>query len=320
MSATVITHNGSFHCDEVLAYALIRYLYGTVNLIRTRDLSKIAEMVGKDDVFIIDVGGVFNPLTHEYDHHQSTFSEMYDERSTVPLSSAGLVFKYHAFSILSKFVAEMYPTLVNKINIGHLKNKVYDGWVKHIDANDNGVSQSAGASRFAVSSAIYSRVGRMNLRWNSPSKTDKFAEEEAFIKAADVVIAEFIEFVDTSVNDHFLSEAVVEDAILKTALTEQILCLPYHCPWKGHIVRLEKKHNVTFSFIAYPEDAIDGKWRLHAIPIGGFINRYVIPAQFRSAPGVTFIHNAGFIAAAESRDAIMNLGKLCIDYYASSQM
>lgn len=272
-------------------------------------------MAGNADTYIVDVGGVFDALTRQYDHHQSTFTETYDERSTVPLSSAGLVYKYHGYDVLRKFVSEVYPSMFGKINIPTLKDKVYDGWVKHIDANDNGVSVCTGATRFAVSSAIYSRVGRMNIRWNNTSRD---TEDEAFVRAADMVINEFLDFVDTTVNDHFLTESIINDAIAMSAMDASILCLPCHCPWKGHVARLEKCHGRSFSYIAYPEDGPTGKWRLHAIPAGGFMNRFVIPTHFRSAPGISFIHNAGFIAVGDSMEAILNLGKLAVDYHSPS--
>ena len=61
------THNGTFHCDEVLACYMLKLLpeYQNANIVRTRDPKLLTEC----DI-LVDVGGSYNPLTHHYDHHQ----------------------------------------------------------------------------------------------------------------------------------------------------------------------------------------------------------------------------------------------------------
>jgi uncharacterized UPF0160 family protein len=61
------THNGTFHCDEVLACCMLRQLheYKDAEIIRTRDQAALEEC----DI-VVDVGGVYEPEKHRYDHHQ----------------------------------------------------------------------------------------------------------------------------------------------------------------------------------------------------------------------------------------------------------
>ena len=61
------THNGKFHCDEVLACWLLKTLpeYQQAQIVRTRN----SEELDKCDI-VVDVGGVYNPGKHRYDHHQ----------------------------------------------------------------------------------------------------------------------------------------------------------------------------------------------------------------------------------------------------------
>ena len=61
------THSGPFHCDEILALAMLRKLpeYQNAELIRSRDPS----LLGNCDI-VFDVGGEFDPVRHRYDHHQ----------------------------------------------------------------------------------------------------------------------------------------------------------------------------------------------------------------------------------------------------------
>lgn len=65
---TVIgTHNGKFHCDEALACYMLQLLpeYSHAHIVRTRDSDKLKEC----DI-VVDVGGVYDPKSHRYDHHQ----------------------------------------------------------------------------------------------------------------------------------------------------------------------------------------------------------------------------------------------------------
>jgi uncharacterized UPF0160 family protein len=59
-----------------------------IDLVRTRDPAKLATC----DV-VVDVGGVYDPATQRYDHHQRGFTEVFGGKFDTKLSSAGLVYK-----------------------------------------------------------------------------------------------------------------------------------------------------------------------------------------------------------------------------------
>ncbi len=61
------THNGAFHCDEVLACYLLRQLaeYKETEIVRTRDPT----VLDNCDI-VVDVGGIYDHSKHKYDHHQ----------------------------------------------------------------------------------------------------------------------------------------------------------------------------------------------------------------------------------------------------------
>ncbi|KTF75766.1 hypothetical protein cypCar_00049100, partial [Cyprinus carpio] len=67
MKMRIGTHNGTFHCDEVLACFLLRQLpeYKDAEIARSRDASLLAQC----DV-VVDVGGEYDPARQRYDHHQ----------------------------------------------------------------------------------------------------------------------------------------------------------------------------------------------------------------------------------------------------------
>ena len=94
----IATHSGKFHCDEALAvYMLLQTAdFQRSGLVRTRD----AAVLEKGDA-VVDVGGVYDASTHRYDHHQRTFVDVWDETSTVRLSSAGLVYRHFGREVIS---------------------------------------------------------------------------------------------------------------------------------------------------------------------------------------------------------------------------
>lgn len=118
MNAQVIprsvgTHDGSFHADEVTACALlvVTNLVDEDKVVRTRD----PEVLSKCD-FVCDVGGVYNPEKHLFDHHQSSY--------TGPLSSAGMVLQY--LKDKKKLTEDEYMMLHMTLIHG-------------VDAHDNGI-------------------------------------------------------------------------------------------------------------------------------------------------------------------------------------
>ncbi|MDR2539060.1 MAG: MYG1 family protein [Chlamydiales bacterium] len=76
-------HNGAFHADEVTACALLVLfdLADETQIIRTRNLQKLALCE-----YVCDVGGVYDPSSKRFDHHQIDYKG--------ELSSAGMVLLY----------------------------------------------------------------------------------------------------------------------------------------------------------------------------------------------------------------------------------
>lgn len=90
-SPLIGTHNGTFHCDEALACALLRHVprFATATIVRTRD----PEALARCDV-VVDVGAEFDAARHRYDHHQRGFQETFhslrpEMEFDMKLSSAG---------------------------------------------------------------------------------------------------------------------------------------------------------------------------------------------------------------------------------------
>jgi uncharacterized UPF0160 family protein len=83
LKRSVGTHDGTFHADEVTACALL-ILFDLIDkdkIIRTRDPQLLSQRE-----FVCDVGGIYEPSSKRFDHHQSEYRG--------ELSSAGMIWLY----------------------------------------------------------------------------------------------------------------------------------------------------------------------------------------------------------------------------------
>lgn len=63
----IITHDGIFHADEIFAIALLHEVLGNCPVERTRNISAVDYT--DVDVWIVDVGGIYDPQRNLFDHH-----------------------------------------------------------------------------------------------------------------------------------------------------------------------------------------------------------------------------------------------------------
>ena len=73
----LVTHNGSFHTDELLSSVILTRLYPQAEVVRTRDAAWIAPGEGK---IIYDVGCDYDAKAGIFDHHQRPNSVREDDQ------------------------------------------------------------------------------------------------------------------------------------------------------------------------------------------------------------------------------------------------
>ena len=70
----LITHNGSFHTDDLFACAILSIVLEDsgqkFEIIRTRD-----EDIVKNGDYVFDVGGIYDVENNRFDHHQKVEQE-----------------------------------------------------------------------------------------------------------------------------------------------------------------------------------------------------------------------------------------------------
>lgn len=114
-----ITHDGTFHADDLFATATLSILNnGNIKIIRTRD----PKILAKGD-YVYDVGGEYSSDKNIFDHHQKEGAGK--RENGIPYASFGLVWKTFGEEICgSKEVADIIDKKI----------------AQPIDASDNGVT------------------------------------------------------------------------------------------------------------------------------------------------------------------------------------
>lgn len=133
----LVTHSDIFHLDEVMATGFAKYIWGDERVVVTR--TRVPEEIEKGDI-VLDVGLVYDPSRHRYDHHQRGFTETLDEKHGIPLSSCGLFIKHFYKELLDKFLNEEFTNKSSRVDIHELMVYLYDTLWEAIDAKDNGIS------------------------------------------------------------------------------------------------------------------------------------------------------------------------------------
>ncbi|TMS19478.1 UPF0160 protein MYG1, mitochondrial [Larimichthys crocea] len=328
-SMKIGTHNGTFHCDEVLACFFLRQLpeYKDAEIIRTREPAQLAEC----DV-VVDVGGEFDPKKHRYDHHQRTFAETFhslcpEKPWVTKLSSAGLVYLHFGRQLL----AQLTQLKEDDRQLEVLFDKLYENFVEEVDAIDNGISQYDGEARYAVSTTLSARVSHLNPRWNSKSQDT----EDGFRKAMKMVGEEFLDRLEFYQSAWLPARTVVENAVKERHQVdpsgEVLLFSQGGCPWKEHLFALEKELQVEMpiKFVLYPDQ--NGQWRVQCVPAGlnTFQNRLSLLEEWRGVrdealsklSGIKdciFVHAGGFIGGNKTQEGALEMARRTLQAAAKS--
>ena len=285
---------------------------GQTCIVRTRN----AEVLKQCNI-VVDVGAIYEPNTLRFDHHQREFTGVQEGFNT-KLSSAGLIYRHFGkdiiksllsgLSISDDFVDVCYP-------------KVYKGFVEHIDAIDNGIAVADGELRYVVPTTLSARVGRLNALWNEPQSASE--TNERFRAAMRLTCGEFIEHVLGLATSWWPAREIVLQAMHgRKELHESgsIMLLRQSCPWKEHLLDLEKEQGIAgqLLYVVFPDSG--GSWRVQAVPVESesFECRRPLPASIAglrdevlstklNLPGCIFVHANGFIGGHKDQEGAVRM-------------
>ena len=169
------THNGTFHADEALGCFLLRRLpkFQGAEIVRTRDEKTLEPLE-----VVLDVGGVYDPPRHRFDHHQKGFDEVFGHGFATKLSSAGMIYKHFG----KELIAQEMGLEVTDPTVTVVWLAVYKQFMEAIDGIDNGINQYGDAvAKYKSQTNLSARVSFLNPQWNEDASEPK--QFEAFEKA-----------------------------------------------------------------------------------------------------------------------------------------
>lgn len=278
-----VTHDGSFHADDLFATATLSILNnGNIKIVRTRD----PKIIAKGD-YVYDVGGIYDVSLNRFDHHQKGGAG-FRENGT-PYSSFGLVWREYGEKICGNL--EVAERIEKKL-------------VQSIDANDNGLNL------FEVTGEIAPYLIQDVFFSFRPSWKEKQDYDSSFIK--------LIPFVEKILNreiiktrDNLEVEEIVHEAY-KNAKDKRVIVFDDHYPWPETI----NEYSEPLYVISKKGDM----WRAEAVRKEkyNFENRKPFPeawagkrdeemAEVTGVPDAIFCHNGRFLVVAKSKEGILAL-------------
>lgn len=288
---TVVTHNGSFHADEVFATATLE-IWAEMNnkklaVIRSRD----PKFFQKAD-FVLDVGNIYDPKNNRFDHHQRGGAGNHD--NGIPYASFGLVWKKYGEQVCGKEIAK---TIENKL-------------VLPIDAIDNGINISKNL-REDVRQYSVAREMIYPLRYSPDGKGF-----EHFLEIAKIILKSEINMAKETSEQEKRVEAEI-----KRQLEPEILILDEDIYWDKVVTRYKK-----IKIVIYPEpdtnswcaevgrdDLTDYNSNRASFHESWRGLRDEALVEVSGVSDAVFCHRAGFFAVAKTKEAALELARKALN-------
>ncbi|MFA6524073.1 MAG: MYG1 family protein [Candidatus Paceibacterota bacterium] len=296
----LITHNGSFHADDIFACATLSILLEKkreiFEIIRTRD-----EEIIKNGDYVFDVGGIYDENLNRFDHHQKGGAGK--RENGIEYSSFGLVWK--------KFGEE----LCGSVNVAKI---VEEHIVEPVDAIDNGTSIYTSKISGVFPYDISYVVSIFNLSFND-IESDPYDEFIKFLPFAKNILLNEIK----KSKDQEYIEKYISSAVEKKDEDSKILILDKYIPRVEINIQATKYKDILF--VVVPADKKFKSWKLLAVSnsINSFENRKNLPSswsglkdeEFQKVSGVSdaiFCHRGLFLAVAKSKEGAIKLAELSL--------
>lgn len=292
-----VTHNGSFHADDLFATAALSILNnGNIKIIRTRD-----EKIFKTADYLYDVGGEYDPSKNIFDHHQKGGGGVRD--NGIPYAAFGLVWKKYGEQICgSKEVS------------GCLDTKI----VTPIDAKDSGVD----ISKFIFEGIHSYSVCAIFLSEMPTWKEDNSNIDSIFIKQVKKAV-ELLKREIKVAKDDIEGQKIILEAYKKSE-DKRIVAVDFDLPrYLMNETLCQFEEPVYFIYPSFRSNKIIG-WKTEALrkTVDTMESRKLFPESWRGlmessgklkeVTGVSdagFCHQSGFFLTVGSKESAIKLAE-----------
>jgi len=307
----IATHSGKFHADDIWAVMVLDQLFPGCELVRTRDPERIAAAD-----FAVDVGGVWEPKTGRFDHHQKGFAGA--RQSGVLYASAGLVWREHGARCVALLAQKHMNQALSDKDAQDIAYAIDSDVVQYLDMSDTGTARNAPGG-YGLSAV----VSGFNLTWLDEQYAGSMAVAEElrqrrFLRGMEFMADVLVNQVRYRVGSMLAASQVRQGRRLEGG--RLLLLENAVLPWSS-IVRKEMP-SVLF-VVSY--SITENRYMLHTVPATAetFEARCDLPAAWAGLQGAelaaacgvadaVFCHNGRFIAAALSFDGAMQMARLAL--------
>jgi uncharacterized UPF0160 family protein len=289
----IVTHDGSFHSDEVFAISLLKKFYfkeDNLKILRTRNFNELESFKKNKNVFVIDVGQNYDYKFKNFDHHQNSFNKKW--KTGESMSSCGIVWEY--------LKNEGYI----KYNYNAIK-KIEAKLIKPVDMHDN-------YEKIWNHSYIISSCNRDDNVYNGFLNAIKMADIYLENVIHDSLTSEEKEkvlnedLINYDGNGVFISSQVIKEGYLLKKLSE--------CVGMKSIIYSYKNDNVLkwYSKGLRKYNSVKFKDQSYNIPKEIRILDIEKIKKIKGLENVFFVHKNGFIGASLDLDTAIELSKKMI--------
>ncbi len=293
---TIVTHNGSFHADDIFACATLSLWLKnkgeSSKIIRTRDNNII-----KNADYVFDVGGQYDSNINRFDHHQKEGAGT--RQNGIPYASSGLAWKHFGIDICGNN-EEVWNLIDKKIFMS-------------LDAVDNGVDicspKFAGVATYPADQVF--------LVYSPTWEEGAINEDSIFIEQVKKALTLLEREVQVAMSDYRGKQIIYE--AYNSAVDKRIIEVKNDFP-RYLFQEVLSKLSEPIYFI-YPS-AHSSAWKVEAIRknIDTFESRKMFPESWRGllnkdpklveltgVPDVNFCHRGGFYMTVDSKEGAIAL-------------
>jgi uncharacterized UPF0160 family protein len=299
----IATHSGKFHADDAWAVAVLNILFPDCELIRTRDQA----VIDAAD-FAVDVGGIWDPASGRFDHHQKGFSGA--RPSGVPYASAGLVWREYGARCVAALAAAHTGQSLSEDSAQNFAYAIDTDIVQYLDLSDVGAAKNAPGG-YGLSAV----VSGFNPNWLDEQRMGYGQEADAYRLAQFRNAMALLTDVMINAVKYRVGAMLALEQVRQSEQREdgKLLMLKNSAlPWAS-VVRKEMP-KVLF---VISHNLAEQRYMIHTVPVSAdsFKARADLPlawaglrdAELAAVTGVAdagFCHNGRFIAAAKSFEGI----------------
>lgn len=334
---TIITHNGRFHANEVMACAMIDLITSDdVEIVRTRDLDWINQYDENSSYYVVGVGAVYDVSKQRFD--QKLFRDFYNSyyaKIGIPLSSCGLIYKYYG----RKLVKTIWHDYVNmycqysdvKVEVNYeidnwIVDSIYNRHIAEFDAHDNGIWTDRFIKDTKIKVNYNNSLIAMISSFNATNHNNHQAQNVNFSSAVDLAKSYLVSMIKT------LLLCIANKIKVRTSIEaafdqhrHKVKSLASGDPQR-HILILPKGGKTIYTYLHEFDPKkqilliIDTSKSFRLRTISGRCN-LISQSEAKQLIGdnLVFIHKAGFIGETQTLTSAIKVATASIEHHLAQQ-